>query len=144
MSADAESYRIRPFGIEDYQGVIALWKSSAGIGLNEADEPEPLRAYLERNPGMSLVVECENRIIGAVLCGHDGRRGYLHHLAVAEECRGRGIGGSIVEQCLDRLREIGIKKCHIFVYPDNESGLKFWHGRGFAARGDIQLCSRDI
>jgi putative acetyltransferase len=144
MSADSESYRIRPFRIEDYSMVVALWKASEGIGLSEADEPEPLRLYLERNPGMSLVAERESRIVGAVLCGHDGRRGYLHHLAILPECRGQGIGSNLVDQCINKLQAVGIQKCHIFVYPDNEAGLTFWSGRGFAARADIQLCSRNI
>ena len=81
---------IRPMTITDYEAVRALWTSCEGVGLNDADRPEALSAYLERNPGMSFVAQQGDAIVGAVLCGHDGRRGYLNHLAVSPAHRHRG------------------------------------------------------
>ena len=144
MSTDSESYNIRSFQAMDYSKVIKLWKNSDGIGLNEADEWEALEKYLERNPEMSLVAEVGQNVVGAVLCGHDGRRGYLHHLAVVAEWQGKGIGSALVDTCIRRLKNEGIQKCHVFVFPDNLAGVKFWHGRGFIGRDDLKICSRNI
>ena len=135
---------VRPMLPADYDQVVELWGSTEGIGLSEADECEPLCRYLRRNPELSLVATADGRLAGAVLCGHDGRRGYLHHLAVALPYRIAGTGRRLVEACLVKLGQEKIDKCHIFVYPDNEQGLAFWRQMGFARRDDIQLCSRGI
>jgi putative acetyltransferase len=91
------------FAITDYQNVISLWKNCEGIGLSRADSKDSMEAYLKRNPGMSFVAIYQNEIIGAVLCGHDGRRGYLHHLAVHPDYRKQGIGRSLVAKCVAAL-----------------------------------------
>lgn len=135
---------VRALLAADYEAVVTLWRASEGIGLTKADEFASICRYLERNPGMSLVAEADGKIIGAVLCGHDGRRGYLHHLAIASEFRGQGIGQRLVRSCLEKLVNASIDKCHIFVYPDNARGLEFWRKIGFAGRMDILLCSRDL
>src|SRR5512140_2326304 len=106
---------VRLMTIEDYDQVIALWQASEGVGLDDVDGRVAIEAYLGRNDGMSFVAVEAGRIVGAVLCGTDGRRGYLHHLAVAAECKGQGIGGALAERCLAGLAERGIVKCHIFV-----------------------------
>src|SRR5438034_8157863 len=98
------------------EAVLALWSETEGVGLNESDTPERLILYLNRNPGLSLVACDDRRIVGAVLCGHDGRRGYLHHLVVAPDCRQRGLGRQLVAKCLASLQAIGIPKCNIFLY----------------------------
>ncbi|MCR4442875.1 MAG: GNAT family N-acetyltransferase [Peptococcaceae bacterium] len=139
-----EEFIIRNMKADDYDKVIEIWKESEGIGLSEADSRGSILFYLEHNPGMSFVAEDENGIAGAVLCGHDGRRGYLHHLAVKKEARGKGLGKRLAEKCLDRLKEAGIKKCHIFVLADNEEGLKFWNELGWQKRKDIILLSKNI
>ena len=104
------------------------WSSNCGetpgVGLNEGDDPAGLRAFLARNPGLSLVAQDGTRIVAAVLCGHDGRRGYLYHLAVANDYRRRGLGTSLVERC-SALAAAGIPKCTIVLYADNESGERF-------------------
>ena len=135
---------VRALLAADYEAVVTLWRNSEGIGLTKADEFASICRYLERNPGMSLVAEADEKIIGAVLCGHDGRRGYLHHLAIASVFRGQGIGQRLVRSCLEKLVSESIDKCHIFVYPDNTRGLEFWRKIGFAGRMDILLCSRDL
>ena len=121
---------IRCFRIEDYRAVVALWRRTKGVGLNESDTRGAIAAYLRRNPHFSFVAEKEGRLIGAVLCGHDGRRGYLHHLAVAQPHRQRGIGRQLVNACLTKLRKAGIARCNLFIFADNVAGTKFWTHHG--------------
>ena len=128
----------------DYDAAVSLWSATTGIGLSAADERENIRRYLERNANLSLVAVKDGAMIGAVLCGHDGRRGYLHHLAVAASYRGKGIGRRLVAECVKRLADENIDRCHVFVFPDNEQGLAFWREVGFPKRNDILLCSHDI
>lgn len=123
----------------DCDELLIFWQSIPGVGLSDADTPEGLSAYFRRNPGLSFVVRHEGRIVAAVLCGHDGRRGYLHHLAVAPEHRRRGIGKSLIERCLARLRSFGIQKCNIFVYADNDDGSGFWRRNGWLDRDDLKV-----
>ena len=126
----------------DLEAVLCLWGQMEGVGLNESDTPDQIRAYLDRNPGLSLITRDGTRLIGAVLCGHDGRRGYLHHLAVVPEYRGRGLGRQMVESCLAALRAVGILKCNIFLYADNEPGEQFWNRCGWMARSDLKVLQR--
>lgn len=126
----------------DCDEVLSFWQNMPGVGLNDGDTPSGLSAYLRRNPGLSLVVRHEGRIVGAVLCGHDGRRGYLHHLAVAPEQRRKGIGKALVERCLLKLKSLGVQKCNIFVYSDNHDGSGFWQRNGWIDRSDLKLMQR--
>lgn len=126
----------------DFEDVLSFWKTTPGVGLSDADNPDGLRDFLVRNPDLSLVVRFEGRIIGAVLCGHDGRRGYLHHLAVESDYRKQGIGQSLVECCLFQLRSQGIQKCNIFVYADNPDGIGFWERNGWFDRNDLKVMQR--
>jgi putative acetyltransferase len=126
----------------DLEAVLGLWAQTEGEGLNESDTPEQLRAFLDRNPGLSLVARDGPRLVGAVLCGHDGRRGYLHHLAVVPGYRGHGLGRQMVETCLAALATLGILKCNIFLYADNETGQKFWDRCDWAVRNDLKVLQR--
>ena len=128
------SVQVTPFTMADYEEVVAFWRTQEGIGLNESDAPDPMACYLRRNPGLSLVARDRGAVVGAVLCGHDGRRGYLHHLAIAPSHRRKGLGRQLVEQCLERLREAGIPKCNIFLFDDNSAGEVFWRTLGFNRR----------
>lgn len=130
---------IRALTIEDFEEVIALWQRCEGVGLNESDTPEGIGRFLKRNPGLSRVAVADGVIIGAVMCGTDGRRGYLHHLAVDVGWRKRGIGKGLVESCLDSLRELQVAKCNVFVYADNEAGQAFWKRMGWAVREDLRV-----
>jgi ribosomal protein S18 acetylase RimI-like enzyme len=130
--------------LDDYPEVLALWQASPGVGLNESDTQDAIAAFLARNPGQSLVAVAGEHIAGAVLCGHDGRRGYLHHLAVAEPHRGQGIAAALVDRCLTSLAQAGIPKCNVFLYADNETGAGFWQRHGFSPRGDLRVLHRPI
>jgi putative acetyltransferase len=130
---------VRHFRIEDFDAVIALWRRTEGVGLNESDTRRAITAFLRRNPRLSFVAEQGGRIIGAVLCGHDGRRGYLHHLAVSKRHRRRGIGRRLVNACLAKLRKAGIQKCNIFIFANNAAGMKFWAHTGWSLRTELRL-----
>ena len=130
---------VRHFRLEDYNAVVALWRRTEGVGLNESDTRPAIAAYLQRNPRFSFVAEKDSRIIGAVLCGHEGRRGYLHHLAVAKQYRQRGIGRRLVNACLAQLRKAGISRCSIFIFANNTGGMKFWAHTGWKLRTELRV-----
>jgi len=121
----------------DLKAVLSFWKATPGIGLNESDTIPALETFLKRNPGLSLVVMSGKKPVGAVLCGHDGRRGYLHHLAVAPAYRGKGLGSSMAMECLKMLKMLGITRCNIFVFADNRKVRRFWEEGGWKVRGDL-------
>jgi ribosomal protein S18 acetylase RimI-like enzyme len=129
---------------DDLPEVLAFWTTIDGIGLNESDTLECLEAYLSRNVRLSCVARDSDCLIGAVLCGHDGRRGYLHHLAVAPSHRRQHIGTDLVERCLRSLAAIGIQKCNIFVCADNDEGANFWLKTGWHRRNDLKLMQRPL
>ncbi len=133
-----------PMTIADYDAVINLWKKSDGIGLSAADEPGRIAAFLEHNPDMSFVACDGDLVVGAVLCGSDGRRGYLHHLAVRPDYRNHGVGTRLVDECLKALKSVGIDKVHIFVYKDNQSGIDFWSRIGWEERTTLMIMSQDL
>jgi len=128
-----------PMTINDYDDVLALWQQCEGIWLHPhaGDGREGIARYLERNPGLSLTARVDGALAGAVLCGHDGRRGGLHHLAVATAYRGQGIGRALVERCLTALVAQGIARCNILVVAENKSGLQFWRRLGWSERGGL-------
>lgn len=123
--------------IADYDEVIAFWRGQEGIGLNESDSHEQIARFLEHNPGMSLVVRDGRQLVGAVLSGHDGRRGYLYHLAVDPAYRQQGLGRQIVARCLREFHRLGLHKCNINVFGANDAGQAFWKRIGFAGRQDL-------
>ena len=138
------SQTIRPMTMSDYEAVVKLWQTTEGVGLNESDKRGPLAAYLARNPGLSRVALDGTGIVGAVLCGHDGRRGYLHHLAVAKAHRKQGLGSALVEACLADLARLDIPKCNIFVYADNAEGEAFWKHNGWTKRTELQIMHKPV
>mgnify|MGYP001550776398 CR=1 FL=1 len=138
-------YTLRALVIADYDAVRILWEASEGVGLNESDSPEAIATFLQRNAGLSQVaVAASGEIVGAVLCGHDGRRGYLHHLAVSRAHRARGLGSALVDECLCQLRGRGIPKCNIFLFAANHAGRAFWAREGWAVRDDLLVMQRGL
>jgi putative acetyltransferase len=134
--------RIVPFEITDYDDAVALWRGSEGILLGAADERDAIARYLARNDRMSHVARKDGRLVGAVLCGTDGRRGFLHHLAVAAPDRREGIGTALVTRALERLVQHGIEKCHLMVTVENADARRFWERLGWKERDDVVLMSR--
>jgi ribosomal protein S18 acetylase RimI-like enzyme len=121
----------------DYDAVVALWKRTEGICLRAADSREAIGRYLQRNQDLSFVAVAAGTIVGAVLSGHDGRRGFVHHLAVDEAHRRRGVGKALFNQCVSALEREGIVKTHLFVLNENEEAFEFWEKAGCAQRRDI-------
>jgi N-acetylglutamate synthase len=136
--------QLHAFTPDHYDAAYSLWKSSEGIGLSDADSRENITRFLAHNPGMSFVAMEEGRLVGAVLCGNDGRRGYLHHLAVAGSHRRRGIGRALADSSLAACAAAGLRKCHIFVMAGNREGRDFWKGIGWEERTTLLIMSRDI
>ncbi len=138
------SFGVYPMSESDLSSVIGLWSTTDGIGLNESDTSDRLKTYLRRNPGQSFVARegKTNRLIGAVLCGNDGRRGYLHHLAVETDARGCGVGRELVRRCLVELEKCDIAKCNLFVYDTNISGKMFWEKLGWISRIDLRVMQK--
>lgn len=134
----------RTMDIADYDAMIALWHRIEGLALSAADEREAIEAYLKRNEGFSFVCEADGALAGTMLCGHDGRRGFIYHAAVDPACRGLGIGRRLAEMSLAKLREAGIDKCHLFVLEDNDAGDRFWTAAGWQRRSGFYVYSRDV
>jgi ribosomal protein S18 acetylase RimI-like enzyme len=133
-------YRIAT--IDDYDQMMKLWTSSGGVGLGEADSKGNITRYMARNPGLSFVAFDADQLVGAALCGHDGRRGFIHHLAVQQTYRHQGIGKTLANRCLDALKAAGIDKCHLFVFSINFEARAFWEEIGWSHRSDLEVMSR--
>jgi ribosomal protein S18 acetylase RimI-like enzyme len=136
------SITLREMTARDYDGVCALWRATPGVGLSDSDSREGVARFLDENPGTSFVAADGDRLIGAVLCGHDGRRGYITHLAVTRDARLRGVGRGLVERCLAALQSRGIAKCHLFVFTDNTDAQLFWRAVGWTERAELGVFSR--
>jgi len=134
--------KIDEFSIEDYDEVYALWRASEGLGLSDADSREGIERFLQRNPVLSFVARDGQEVVGALLCGHDGRRGYIHHLAVSPSHRRQGIGKSLVSRTFYELMRMGIRKCHLFVFGDNEGAIQFWKKTGWSKRVELMMMSQ--
>ena len=130
---------IRVMTIRDYEETYALWLASEGVGLSQADSSDEIEAYLARNPGLSFVARDGARLVGTVLCGHDGRRGYLFHLAVARDFRKQGVARLLLQAAMKGLSKLKIEKCNIFLFTDNRQGRAFWLHNGWKDRQDLDV-----
>ena len=129
---------IRTITTEDYDRLIRLWTETEGMGLRNLDDSrEGMERFVRRNPGTSFLCMEGDRIIAALLCGHDGRRGYIYHATVDRDFRGRGIGRILVERAMEALRSEGIHKSALVVYKNNSPGNGFWEAIGFRERTDL-------
>ena len=136
---------IREMTAADYDAVWALWMSCKNMGLNDLDDSrEGIEKYLKRNPNTCFVALEGGALAGVILSGHDGRRGFIHHMAVAEAYRHRGIGTALVDAALSALRTEGIHKVALLVFRYNEAGNAFWEKMGFAVREDLIYRNRAL
>jgi ribosomal protein S18 acetylase RimI-like enzyme len=122
---------IREFSINDYDATIKLWQRVEGLEIAEGDDRESVAQFLARNPGLSRVATDGLAIVGVALCGHDGRRGHIYHLAVDPAYQGRGLGKRLLDESLADLRRTGVKRVIIMVADDNQSGRQFWRRCGW-------------
>ena len=131
--------------IDDYEGVYTLWINTPGMGLNTTDDSkEDIDKYLKRNPTTSFVAESDGKIIGVIMAGHDGRRGFINHTAVLPDCRKQGIAKRLVDSAMDALDREGIKKVALVVFKHNEIGNGFWDNIGFTEREDLVYRNKNI
>jgi ribosomal protein S18 acetylase RimI-like enzyme len=134
-------FTLRVMTLNDYDAVLDLMQRTPGVTVRDADSRESTARYLQRNPDLSFVAELNGALAGCVMCGHDGRRGYLQHLVVAPEHRRQGLAASLVERCLSGLEKEGIVKCHLDVIKTNTAAAQYWSGQGWNLRTDIDRYS---
>lgn len=129
---------IRRMRLEDYEQVYALWQHIHGFGIRSIDDSkEGVKRFLKRNPTTSMVAEQEGKIVGAILCGHDGRRGCLYHVCVAEEYRLHGIGRAMVKAAMEALQKEQINHVSLIAFTENDIGNAFWKEMGWKRRDDL-------
>jgi len=141
MSSKIET---REFLIEDYAAAVELWKQVEGLEIAEGDDRESLAQFLTRNSALSRVAMDRSRLVGAVLCGHDGRRGHIYHLAVDPKYQGIGLGKRLVDECLGGLARAGIQRAIILVAHDNPQGREFWKRSGWEEIPDAMALGKDV
>lgn len=130
--------KVRTMTAEDYQGVYALWKSIQGFALRSVDDSkEGVEQFLRRNPGTSAVAEKDGKIVGSILCGHDGRRGCMYHVCVNQDYRRQGIGKAMVVHCMQALEKENINKVSLIAFTANDVGNAFWKEIGWTRREDL-------
>lgn len=136
---------IRVMSITDYDEIYNLWINTPGMGLNSADDSrEGIEKYLKRNPTTSFVAEYDGKIIGVIMAGHDGRRGYIHHTAVLPDFRNQGIAKKLVDCAISALDKEGINKVALVAFKKNDIGNGFWENIGFIERNDLVYRNKNI
>jgi ribosomal protein S18 acetylase RimI-like enzyme len=141
----SNTMHIRQMTITDYDEIYALFLSCKGMGLNDLDDSrEGIERFLKRNPDTCFVAENMGRIVGCIMVGNDGRRGYIYHTAVHPDCRKQGIGAALVEAGMTALKANGIHKAALVVFDRNETGNAFWERLGFTTREDLVYRNRTI
>ena len=137
--SDGKGFEIRPMTMEDHSKVHALWMTIHGFSIRSIDDSEEgVRQFLQRNPGLSVVaVNSDDEVVGAILCGHDGRRGCLYHVCVREDHRRRGVGKAMVVHCMNALKAERINKVSLIAFTRNDIGNAFWKCIGWTKREDL-------
>jgi N-acetylglutamate synthase len=134
----------REFFIDDYDAAIRLWRRVEGLEIAEGDDREGLAQFLRRNRGLSRVAIDGTAVVGVALCGHDGRRGHVYHLAVDPAYQGCGLGKRLLDECLNGLRRAGVKRVIIMVADDNQRGAEFWKRQGWEEISSAILMGIDL
>jgi ribosomal protein S18 acetylase RimI-like enzyme len=136
---------IRPMNIDDYDKVYALWISCKNMGFNDLDDSrDGIERFLLRNPDTSFVAVENDAVIGVILGGHDGRRGYIYHTCVDEKHRKQGVASMLVDACIGSMKQNGINKTALLVFSRNDAGNKFWEKMGFYKRTDVIYRNKEL
>lgn len=144
-NSDVSNMKIRTMSISDYADVYNLWLSCKGMRLNSLDDSrDGIEKFLKRNPDTCFVAEVDNRIVGSILAGNDGRRGYIYHTAVSPQYQKHGIGSTLVDTAIDALKKLGINKIALVVFDKNDNGNAFWEKQGFTERNDLIYRNKTI
>ena len=137
--------KIRVMTISDYDGVYHLWLNTPGMGLNSTDDSrEGIEKFLKRNPTTNFVAECNNEIVGVIMAGHDGRRGYIYHTAILPSYRNKGLAKQLVDCAMSALDKEGINKAALVAFKKNNIGNGFWEHIGFIERDDLVYRNKNI
>ena len=131
MTKENIHFQIHEMTIEDYSEIIQIWQTTPGISVDEEDSKDKMVIFLNRNPGLSFVAVHSGKIIGTIKGAHDGRRGYISHLAIVPEYRSFGIAKILIDQTVQGLIEQGIGKCNLYVMDTNPNALSFWKHNGW-------------
>ena len=138
-------FDVRAMTIDDYDNVYALWSSINGFAIRSIDDSrEGVDIFLKRNPLTSFVATCDGKVVGCILCGHDGRRGIIQHACVSPDHRRLGIGNKLVDLALEALKNEGINKVLLVAFKKNEGGNAFWEAQGFTLREDLNYRNKAL
>ncbi len=132
--------KIEKFTMDSYETVVNLWKRS-GINVGSTDTREELERMLQRNPNLFLIGKDNDRVIGVVMGGFDGRRGYVHHLAIDPDFQRRGYGKMIMDDLIEKFREMSVHKIHLFIEKYNKDVVEFYQDIGWEIRDDLIMMS---
>ena len=136
---------IRKMKSSDYENVYSLWLSCKGMGLNDLDDSRiGIEKFLKRNPQTCFVAEINDKLIGVIMAGNDGRRGYIYHTAVHPDFRNQGVARTLVETVIKALKECGINEVALVVFERNQDGNGFWEKLGFTVRDDLIYRNKSI
>jgi ribosomal protein S18 acetylase RimI-like enzyme len=138
-----DGYRVEKAQLTDMGLMLDLWKATPGLGVGKGDGEDSLRDFMQRNPSTCLVLRVSEGIVGTVLGGFDGRRGYIYHLAVHPDYQAKGYGKVLLNQVISELKSLGALKIHLFVFSDNQPATEFYRHLGWELRQDIQVFSWD-
>lgn len=140
-----EKIKIRLLRLSDFESIWMLWHLVPGVGLREWDDSEVgIATFLKRNPTTCFVAEEDGCLIGCMLSGHDGRRGFIYHATVHPEKNHQGIGKAMLTAVLNSLREAGINKVNLVCFIENDIGKAFWQSQGFKFRRDLAYMEKEI
>ena len=138
-------YKIKAMDIENYDEIIYLWKNTDGVGLSGSDDSKKsIKIFLDKNPNTCFVAEYKNEIIGTIMAGNDGQRGYIYHLMVKPEHRKNGLGKKLLEKTEKSLKKEGVKKIFLVAFKNNKIGNIFWKNNGYEIRNDLNYRDKRI
>lgn len=132
--------KIEKFSMKLYDEVVQLWKK-AGISVGSSDSKEEIEKMLEGNPNLFLIGKIKEKIIAVVMGGFDGRRGYVHHLAVDPIHQKKGYGKIMMHDLISEFRRIGVHKIHLFIERQNQAVIDFYSNLGWQMRDDLIMMS---